>query len=77
MKAKKKPKHFWMTRDGVGSQCYNTFKKRPPPSRLSADGYWTHWCDILPSAFVEGIGDPSVHLEPGKGPIKVKLVRAP
>jgi len=66
-KAKKKPKHFWVTRDADHWADYRVHRcKRSKRSQ---------GMDLCANDF-ESFADPSVHLKPSGGPIKVMLVRA-
>lgn len=82
-KAKKKTKrhrHFWVTREGEQKytrSSYNVHYRKPAPSAFDpVTNRWGGWLvTFCPNNFHQ-FTDPSVHLEPGGGPIKVKLVLA-
>ena len=84
-KAKKKPtrpKCFWLTRDDAGAAdgYYNTHLVKPPPEDYGRKrpGLWElrHGDEVYCTRKFEQFADPSVHLEPGGGPIEVMLVLA-
>ena len=76
-----KRKKMWLTRD-KRSACANPLtlykcyiKKRPTRKHNYLNGRWNNYDRLFCSDLFESIAPPELHLEPGGGPIPIRLER--